>query len=224
MLNFVTFIWKHKVKLLIVIIVIILLLLLLSLVHFDYLKYVSVDNYSDLVQYVNSDVVDVVDVPFDNEEDESVYVKNLSESFIQGYKVFDSPFMELTYQVSNLSDVEKLMLTYYFMTSGKGSVCFKKDFFHEMFQKYFGTDMKLEFRDKRNFYDFFRGRYCINGEMLTNHTFSLADYTKNGNVISLTYYENDVDNSAIYEWNISFLRESNGYYLNSFSNIVVETY
>ncbi len=206
----------------IIVIILIILLYALSLVRFDFIDYIQINNYDDLITKVNNNAINSVNTIFEDESKEREYITNLSDSFIIGYSFYSSPFIDDNFVIRDRNQLEILNITNLFMTQGKENVCINTNYFNDMLYSFFRIEnMKIEKDVKKYLYDFYRRSYCFKKEESSDINLQLISYHKKDSVITLKYVEDNIDEGEKYEWEIEFLRDEKGYYLNSFSNIVI---
>ena len=213
-----------KKKLIIILLILVIIGITIYLINYNkdpFKNYKTIKNYSDLVE-INPNAKKLTTKTIDDEIKERKYIEELSSSLILGYSLYSSPFTDEITVVKDMEELELLNLTYIFMTNNQESVCIKEDYLKDMLHKYFRID-KDDFSNdvKEYLYSKTKRSYCFDSLDFDNVKLELINYQRNKNSIELKYKEENTYEEETYEWDIKFYYDKEGYYLYSFSNIIV---
>ncbi|MBR4261827.1 MAG: hypothetical protein IKQ35_00500 [Bacilli bacterium] len=205
----------------ILIIIFIIIICLINNKKDPYKDYKTIGNYDDL-EKINNNYVELKQKPIENQIEEKEYIKKLSYSLILGYSLYSSPFTDEEIVIKDMEELELLNLTYIFLTNNNASACIKEDFLKEMLYKYFRIKKRVFSNEVKEYlYDKKKKSYCFNSVDFDDIKLDLINYQKYDDSIQLKYIENNINEDEKYEWNIKFSYDKEGYYLRSFSNIII---
>ena len=212
---------KKKIIIIITILIVLFLTIFIISDKATFKNYKKIDSKDNLLE-VNHDYIDLTTHTIDNKNEEREYIEKLSSSLILGYMLYSSPFTDGETIIKNMEELELLNLTYIFMTNDQDSVCISEDYLKEMIHRYFRIDKDSFSKEVKNYlYSNIKHGYCFDSIEFDNSALNLVDYKNTNGSIILKYREVNEYEDEIYEWNIKFNSDSEGYYLYSFSNIIV---